>query len=343
MRGDYLYCPLSLSLESYWTCDADCTYCIARRLNHIWGNEQKATDPNNLEKKLQNALKNKNPKTIISQALAKKKPFYLGRKADPYQPIELTQGTTRGIIKVLAGLNWNVVICTKYTDNLEYDLDLICRYKDVVSVLTEITVGAEHDWELFEGRKTTPIDARLRTLKKLKKRGVTVGVRGEPFIPGYHTIKQFKDMVLRIKQVGLNSFNTYNFHMNEHNLKRLLALGVDIERIWKFNQDTHWKKIQTRLCAIARNEGMILGCPDFVNVPQNWYHSVNTCCGIDINNAFTFNTHVWRNLLLEKTSPYTILQQTWEGIGLDPDKNQAKIILTSDSKDFYTFKNAGLI
>ena len=343
MREDNLYCPLPFSLEVYWTCEADCSYCIARRLNHIWGNVQKVTNPQNLEKKLKNALLNQNPKSVITQALAKKKAFYIGRKADPYQPIELETKATQEIIKILGKLEWGAVLCTKYTTNLERDFDLICKNKKYISILTEVTVGLEQDWELFENKRTSPINDRLILLKKLQDKGVNVGVRGEPFIPGFHKYSEFRETLKRIKSMGLKSFNTYNLHMNEHNMKRLLELGVDIERVWELNQDERWGSIQKKLCRIANDENMILGCPDFVNVPKNWYPCVNTCCGINVYNAFTFNTHKWRNLILDGVPAEYIINNTWEEIGCSKQKIQAKTILTKDSKEFYTFKNAGII
>ena len=343
MRKDHLTCPLALALESYWACEADCFHCMGRRLNQIWGTEQRITDPEAVKKTLLNALKNENPKSIIAQALHQKKAFFLGRKADPYQPIEIDKQVTRRLLQILIELDWSVVICSRYQENMERDEDLFLEKN--VHLLTEITPGAEADWELFERKRTTPIEDRLQFTKVWQKRGIKVGVRGEPYIPGHHTLHQFKDMLKRLKSYGLKSYNTYNLHINEYTIKRLHNIGLDIEKIWTLNQDKHWSETQKKLCRIADDVGVTLGCPDFVNVPINWMSITNTCCGINVSNALTFNTHIWRGLQLQKKKRFgtNILFLTWEGIGSDEDIKQAtKIVLGKPSKDYYTFKDAGI-
>lgn len=338
VRGDHLTCPLALSLEVYWTCDADCMHCMARRLNKVWGNAQKVTNFSNLEIKLKKALLNKNPKTFLAQALKNKKAFYIGRKADPYQPIEMEIKATRGVLELLQRLDWPAVVCTKYMGNLQRDFDILFGQKKLV-ILTEITPGGDSDWEVFEFKKTDAIDTRLRVLRLLKDSGTVVGVRGEPFIAGYHTTEQFRDLLKRIKSHGFDSFNTYMLHMNEHTIKRLYKAGLDIERIWMFNQDNYWGRIQKRLCQIADSEGVKLGCPDFVNTPPGWKTRTNTCCGVDVENCFTFNTHHWQNLILNNVEYEKIIANTWEGIGCTDDISKAMVILSGESKEFYTMKD----
>jgi DNA repair photolyase len=333
-----------MTLESYWTCEADCLHCVGRRLNKIWGNEQKITDPDTVKEQLKSYISNKNPKSLKSQALHLKKVLFLGRKADPYQPIERVQRVTRGLVRVLFELNWPVVICSKYQTIAEEDTDLFLRRKELIHMLVEITPGAESDWELFEHARTSAIEDRLRIAEDWKNEGIKVGVRGEPFIPGYHTVEQFRDILKRIKSHGLRSYNTYNLHMNEFTMKRLFNAGLDIEKIWILNQDKNWRITQRKLCQIADEEGVELGCPDFVNVPVNWTSGVNTCCGINVKNAFTFNTHNWRKLLLQGKTSSETLDESWEGVGTTKDQELAKIIVSGGhSKDFYTMKDGGII
>lgn len=344
MRQAHLTCPLALALESYWNCEADCYHCVGRRLNQIWGNEQRITNPEEVKKTLLNALKNKQPKTIVAQALHLKKAFFLGRKSDPYQPIENEKRVTQRLLEILVELNWSVAVCSRYQLNMERDTDLFVKGKKVIYLLTEINPGGEADWELFERKRTTPVEDRLRITSEWQKMGIKVGVRGEPYISGYHTLTQFRAMLKRLKSYGLKSYNIYSLHMNEYTMKRLHMIGLDIEKIWELNQDSVWKVTQRRLCRIADDEGIILGCPDFVNVPTNFTSPVNTCCGINVKNAMTFNTHNWRNLVLQNEPPLNALNLTWEGVGSEEDKEQARlIVLGKPSKEYYTFKDANLI
>lgn len=342
MREDHLSCPLPLTLESYWTCEADCVHCIGRRLNHIWGNTPKKTDPEAIRRKLINSTK-RLPKSFTAQSLYNKKPFFIGRKTDPYQPIELTERVTSQLIQVLFDLDWPFVIRSKYPSNMEVDTDLFLQRPDLVHILIEITPGLAKDWSLFEHERTTPIPERFRIIEKWLKLGLNVGVRGEPFIPGYHTPSMFARTLKLLKKYGIYHYNTYNLHLNEYNAKRLLDIGLDIERIWEENQDQRWRETQHELCAIANQEQVMLGCPDFVNTPKDWTHKTNTCCGIDVKNAFTYNTHNWRNLYLQGLVPAQILDKTWEGIGTVQDIDNAETIVHSrPSKDLYTFKDSTL-
>ena len=332
-----------MSLEAYWACEADCYHCIGRRLNKVWGNEQRATDPEAVKKKLTNALKREN-KSIISKALFRKKAFFFGRKADPYQPIELEKRVSQRLIEILFELDWPFAICSRYQNNMDVDTDLFLKRPDLIHIMVEITPGLERDRELFERNRTPSIITRLEIAKKWQDLGLNVGVRGEPFIPGYHTFKEYKETLRLLKEYGIKSYNIYNLHINEYNIKRLHEIGLDIEKIWTLNQDENWKPIQLELCEIARKEGINLGCPDFVNVPQDWTSTANTCCGLDVKGAFTYNTHNWRDLHLAGVPAKKILKKTWEGIGSEQDTKDAKTIVKGkDSKDLYTFKNAGIL
>ena len=343
IRQDHLTCPLPLALESYWSCAADCLHCMGRRLNQIWGQEQRCTNPEAVRKTLINALSNKNPKSIIAQALHAQKTFFLGRKADPYQPIELKERITAQLIEILFELDWSFAICSRYQANLIQDIALLKQKKHLVTILTELTPGGDADWELFERGRTTPPKERLSVSQRLQRYGFNVGVRGEPFIPGYHTFAQFRDTLKMLKSYGIKSYNTYSLHINEYTIKRLFEIGLDIEKIWELNHDKHWKPIQRKLCDIAEQEGIILGCPDFVNVRKDYSCPANTCCGVSVPKPFTFNTHHWRNDLVAGENKSTILVSTWEGIGtIDDQSKGCSILCSKEEQDYYTFNDAEL-
>ena len=342
IRGTHLNCPLPLTLESYWACEANCLHCMGRRLNQIWGEEQRITDPEKVRQKLIQSQKNNNPKSPLAVALKLKKVFWLGRKSDPYQPIELEQGVTRSLVSTLIDMEWPFIICSRYIQNAMRDEDQFIRGKSWLTFLVELTPGGEQDWEFFEFGRTTPPLKRLQIARRWASQGIRVGVRGEPFIPGYHTTAQFRDTLRLIKSFGMTSYNTYNLHMNEYTLKRFHEIGLDIERIWEYNQDGLWRPIQQELCSIADEEGITLGCPDFVNTHPAWKSQTNTCCGVNIENAFTFNTHVWRQEIQAGKDKKQILGSTWEGIGTPEDQNIAESIVCGKTKELYTMEDAGL-
>ena len=340
IRHAHTACPLPLTIESYWACEADCHHCCGRKLNEIWGKEQRVTDPEKVRRKLNNALKNNHPRSSLAIALSMKKTIWLGRKADPYQPLEKETSTTGAIVGTLNQLDWSYVVCSRYTENMRRDSKLF--QNGLATLLIEITPGLESDWEVFERKRTSPVKHRLRSAARWQKSGIKVGIRGEPFIPSYHTPEMFRETLQRLKKHGLRSYNTYNMHLNEYNARRLIDLGLDVEKIWDHNQDRLWKPIQRKLCQIAEEEGIILGCPDFVNVPKGWKSKTNTCCGVSVPNPFRFNTHWWKRLLQNGKSPKTVFEKTWEGIGTDKEKKIAKRIIEGTDTERYTMKDAEL-
>jgi DNA repair photolyase len=345
VRGDCLRCPLCLQIDSYWGCTPNCYHCSFRRLNRTWGKKLRKADPEAIRKKLVNGLKNGNPRSSLAWALYHKKTIRIGSKSDPYQPAETKYRVTRRILEILIELKWSFVIWTHFTHNLAQDEGLLSRAHELglLTLTPVVSPGGEADWEVLERKKTTPIPERLKLIRRWVRKGWNVGVNGEDFIPGYHTPKQFRDMVRRLKSIGVRSYNTYNLHGKDLVYKNLHAIGLDIMKIWTMNQDDQWRPIQRKLCAIAQDEGIILGCPDWVNTAPDWQERTNTCCGVNVPRPSKFNTHYFKRLWQKGYKPHDIITKTWEGIG---DKDEAQIILNlHPSKDYkgYTMADTGMI
>lgn len=338
IRGDCLYCPLPLSIDSYWNCLTDCYHCYFRRLNRTWGTDLRPTNPDIVARKLENGLKNKNPKSSLAWALKLKKTLRLGNKSDAFQDVELKHGITKEIMKILIDKEWTFVIQTKFLHNMMEYIDLIktAHKKGLVTILPIISPGLDWDWKYLERKRTTGIQERGRIIKRIIKKGIPIGVNGEPFIPGLHTINMFTETLDFLKNIGIKSYNIYNLHFNDYVAKNFHSIGLDIEKIWEMNQDKNWKPIQKKLCQIAKEKKMILGCPDFVNTGWLWPEKANTCCGITVQNPSRFNTHHWKRLIQKGKSPKEAYKETWEGIG---DRETAQKILKGKNCDLYTMKN----
>jgi hypothetical protein len=313
-----------------------------RRLNRTWGQDLRPADPDEVRRQLERGLKNPNPKSSLAWALKRKKTIRLGNKADPYQLAESEHRVSHRIQQHLIQLEWSYVIQTRFLGLLYMEEGLLAQADKLggLTIMPIISPGAESDWEVLERGRTTPVPERFKLMAQWVKRGFKVGVNGEPFIPGYHTVEQFRDMLKRLKSVGVHSYNTYNLHMNDHVAKRFVEIGLDIERIWEMNQDKHWRPIQRELCRIADEEGMVLGCPDFVNVEPGWRQRSNTCCGVTVPNPSKFNTHWWVHRIQQGRSKVEVLEGTWEGVG-DYDKGK-QIVMGEDGCEFFTLKDAGL-
>ena len=199
--------------------------------------------------------------------------------------------------------------------------DILCSMKDYLQVMPIISPGFDKDWRVLEYEKTTYPRHRLEWLKELNSEGIKVGVNGEPFIPGYHTVEEFEEMLRRLKGHGIPSYNVYNLHLNAFVAKRLHAAGLDIEKIWYMNQDTQWRPILQKLLDLAKKYDIILGCPDFVNSGWRYVERSNTCCGVNVDNPCTWNVITWKRLLQEDraknkaTQKHWLIEQTWDGVG----------------------------
>ena len=343
VRGDSLYCPLPLSIDTYWNCEPDCYHCYSRRLNRVWGMDLRPADSDAIARKLYNGLhSHRNPRSSLAWALYHKKTLRVGNRSDPYQPAELKHQITHQVLHTLIDLKWTFIIQTRFTDNMSNDEDLILKAhsRGCITLLPVISPGGEWDRTVLEKGITPRIDDRLKTIKHYVQRGIPLGVGGEPFIPGLHTEQQFKDILKRLKAIGVGSYNTYNLHFNDHVAKQLVSIGLDIERIWYYNQDEQWRLILRRLCEIADRLGIVLGCPDFVNVPHSYIAKSNTCCGISVTNPSRFNTDTWRRLLMKGKKPGWVLKRTWEGIG---SRKMGRKILFGKPCEFYTMKDAGML
>lgn len=340
IRGDSLYCPLSLSLDSYWNCQANCHHCSFRRLNYVWGRDLRPLDVENFNRRLVNGLKNNNPKSSLAWAIKKKKTIRFGSKSDPFQPAENTYGVSGQALKILIDLRWTLMIQTMFTENMAVHSDSIIRENKrggFVAVQPVISPGAELDWEVLEKRRTTPIQERIDYIVGLKREGVPVSVNGEPFIPGYHTVNQFEDVVKRLVSYGIRNYSVYNFHFNDFVAKRLHNIGIDIERIWFHNRDEYWKPILRELIEISKKHNIVLGCPDFVN-SGSYVEAVNTCCGMNVPNPTTFNVMTWKKKIINGEEPETAFSESWDNVG---DFDLGRKVFEGKEKSMYSLLDCG--
>lgn len=342
IRGDNFYCPLAFGLDTYWKCSFDCTYCYCREMNQIWGNELRPLDSDKLRKQLESGLKNKSPKTSLAWAIKNKKTIRLGNKSDPFPPEEPEEKATLEALKILSDLDWSIKIETK---SLLYWTDEYRKYLSPrrVSITTSATVGV-NDYRLFEGGldgKMKGTIKRITTLEEAQREGYNVAVITEPFLPGYHTPKEFETFVNWCGHFGIRNFNVYNAHLSPFVVKRMAkVIGIDaVEKIVLMNEDKNWRPILKEIIAIAKEKNIVLGCPDFVNSGK-YSPDVNTCCGVNVHNPCTMNFNNWKAILL-KEGLFTMshLESTNDGVG--DWKEAEKLFNGEKSEDFYGFSDIG--
>ena len=335
IRGDSHSCPLCFGLDTYYNCVYDCAYCCFLGLNQVWGRDHRVLDVEWFKRRMISGLQYPNPQTPIGRAIRDRKTLRLGNKYDPLPPQEKAAGVTREVLEFLAWLDWEVKLETKNSQLLIDYADLLVEMKAVVTCT--VTVGLEDDWSLLEGERTASPQHRLETLAWLQAEGLQVAVVSEPFIPGYHTLDQFKEFLSRLRAHGIRRLNIYNLRLTPFVVRRLLEQGLDVEQIWDENQDGMWDKLLPQLLEAA--EDFIVGCPDFVNSGA-FVSQANTCCGVDVQNPCTFNIINWKRKALENGGlALDEFNATWDGVG---SYVEGLRLFTGKTDDYYTLKDTGL-
>jgi len=172
--------PFDRSINPYKGCEHGCIYCYARP-THAYLDLSPGLDfetqifyKPDAASLLRKELENTNYQC---------KPIGLGTNTDPWQQAERKLGITRNILDVLNQFNHPVTIVTKST-GIERDIDILSIMAEKRQVLVNISI-CTLDEELsrrMEPRAASP-SRKLRTIERLSKAGIPVGVIIGPVIP----------------------------------------------------------------------------------------------------------------------------------------------------------------
>jgi DNA repair photolyase len=169
------------SVNPYRGCEHGCVYCYARPTHEYLGFSA-GTD---FESRIM--VKIDAPKLLETELSSRKwRPqiIAISGVTDPYQPIERKLEITRGCLRVLARFRNPVGIITK-NRLVTRDCDLLSELAEFscAAVNVSVTSLVEELQRLLEPR-TSPPNARLEAISKLREAGVPVGVMVAPIIPG---------------------------------------------------------------------------------------------------------------------------------------------------------------
>jgi DNA repair photolyase len=172
--------PFDLSINPYRGCEHGCIYCFARP-THSYLNMSPGLD---FETKI---IAKVNAAERLRQAFAARNyeplPLNIGSATDAYQPAERRLGITRSLIEVLFEHRHPFSIITK-SSGIERDIDLLgpLARDGLVAVYISIPTLDPALARAMEPRATAP-ERRLRTIERLARLGVPVGVSVSPVIP----------------------------------------------------------------------------------------------------------------------------------------------------------------
>jgi DNA repair photolyase len=157
-------CKNKYSLNPYTGCPHQCVYCY---ITSYIPNAFSCRPKKDLLKRVKRDLRKLD-----------KKPISLSNSSDPYPPMERERKDTRGVLKLLCKNQQPVLIVTK-SDIVTRDMDILDRMPSAV-LFTVTTLGEGH--KKLEPYAPSP-KKRLLALEKLRKQGISAGIRLDPVIP----------------------------------------------------------------------------------------------------------------------------------------------------------------
>lgn len=180
ISGQFLQCPLLLSIDTYEGCSNQCRYCFA---NPQYDRQNRGKSRRDFIRpalitaweKVLNGESIRNP--MIEYLVSKKHPIQLGTKADPFpKDVEQEIQNTRKFMELCNKANYPVYINTKNTEDMP--VDLLAKGNYVLAV--SLSSHKAEDIRLLE-KNTSPPLVRLRQIPAgvFKK----IIVRWQPFIP----------------------------------------------------------------------------------------------------------------------------------------------------------------
>lgn len=172
--------PFDWTLNPYRGCEFACRYCYARYTHGFMELRQ----PEDFERRI---FVKSDGAALLERDLARVRPgeqIALGTATDPYQPAERHYRATRALLEVLArhrGLRLGII--TKGT-LIARDIDLLRLIADANTLHLRLTITTLDTGlaRALEPRAPRP-DLRLRTVEKLARAGLSVGVMAAPVLP----------------------------------------------------------------------------------------------------------------------------------------------------------------
>jgi DNA repair photolyase len=168
------------SVNPYRGCEHGCIYCYARP-THSYLNLSPGLD---FETQI---IAKSNIAAVLRQELARRsyvsQLINIGSGTDCYQPVERELKLTRSVIELLSEVGHPLSLVTK-SSGVERDLDLLVpmAQRQLAAVYITITTLDSKLARILEPRAAAP-HRRLKTIEKLARAGVPVGVSVAPQIP----------------------------------------------------------------------------------------------------------------------------------------------------------------
>jgi DNA repair photolyase len=234
----------SFSVNPYRGCFHACAYCYARP-GHEYLSFGAGTD---FDRKI--VVKPHAPellREVFERPSWKGEVLVFSGVTDCYQPLEATYKLTRGCLEACVEYRQPVGIITK-SPLIERDIDVLTALAKVATVHVTVSVPF---WNVEHARAIEPYVAtparRMRTIERLAKAGLDVGVNVAPVIPGLND-EDIGDILTAAKDAGAVRAGTVLLRLPgpvaqvfEERLRKALPLRAD--KVMRRIREAHGGKL----------------------------------------------------------------------------------------------------
>ncbi len=199
-------CPPKYSLQPYTGCSHFCLYCYAT----AYIGRRPSTPKRNFLRNLEHDLGFINKNLVVE----------LSTSSDPYPPLEKWVMLTRKTLETLRRHGVRVLITTK-SSLVARDADLLASMG--AGVMVTITSLSDELAARLEPGAPSPGE-RIEALRRLAEKGVRVGVRIDPIIPGVNSDpRELRRLVRAVAEAGASHIVTSTYKARPDNLKRMIT------------------------------------------------------------------------------------------------------------------------
>lgn len=349
IRGDYHVCPTPVALDPYYGCRQRCIYCFCRELEHRFSKENfdknlvKNANLETLEKILKLAYSEKETSNPLVSAIREGFPIAVGKKSEPFQPVELQRKVTLNCLKILKEYSTPTIIETKhiYLSRDEY-LKIISEMDVAINV--SIISGSNSIISLLEPNAPMPMH-RWKLVALLKSMGFHVGVRNEPLLMSIgssdKSLRNYANLAsnYKVDHVNFGNYRVFDRKMAYDNFKKI-GLEKKYVQMLKANETKSWRKVGEKLFELLHKNNIKVTSSDW-----DVFHDLNdceNCCGIDHKfqtyNRFTFQTAL-RILRNKKSVRFDDIVKYAHWLG-KREIEKVRAIWNRDKKTYYTLSDA---
>ncbi len=208
-------CPRKYSLHPYTGCSHFCLYCYAT----AYIGRRPSTPKKNFLRNLRRDLYRINKNLIVEMSTS----------SDPYPPLEKWTLLTRKTLEILVEHRVKVLITTK-SNIVTRDSDLLLKTPSAV-MITITTLDEEVSSRLEPG--APPPSKRIEAIEELSSKGIPVGVRIDPVIPGLNdNPEMLKKLIDRVATAGAKHVVTSTYKARPDNYRRMISGFPEYKALW---------------------------------------------------------------------------------------------------------------